>query len=71
MNNNFASFGTALSRNEAKMVAGGDVYDSEEGEGGGGGGACANHYEVCGCGTECCQGLTCTQNTNSTNYCGI
>lgn len=69
MKKNFASLGTALSRDEAKKVVGGLLYDDGEGEGGGG--ACAAHYAQCGCGIVCCENLTCTQNTDgSQNYCG-
>ncbi len=58
MNKKFASFGTALSRNEAKMVVGGGrKFDEFEDGEGGGVGSCLNVGTICcsnaDCGTDC------------------
>ena len=52
MKKNFASLGTALSRDEAKKVVGGLLYEDGEGEGGGGA-SCSN------VGTKCCSNADC------------
>ena len=71
MKKNLANYGTALSRDEAKKVMGGD---SPTGPcvPSGVSGTCSVRWEKCGCGTSCCEGYTCSADIDgSDRFCGI